>query len=79
VVGTVIASCLDLTPQSAAQTVAAPPFNSVLQESADQRDDIPRRGEGRDTRDREHPHPVVGICFLDALKAPPRCCIVRPP
>ena len=55
-VGMVIASRLDLTPASSAQTIAVPPMNSAPLTGAARRVDVPQHREGADADGRQHPH-----------------------
>ena len=58
-VGMVLASRLDLTPQSSAQTVAAPPMNSAPITRSARRADIPQYRQGAVADGREHPDRVT--------------------
>ena len=55
-VGMVIASRLDLTPASSAQTIAVPPMNSAPVSGALDAADLPQHRQGADADGRQHPH-----------------------
>ena len=55
-VGMVIASRLDLTPASSAQTIAVPPMNSAPVTGALDAPDVPQHRQGGHADGRQHPH-----------------------
>ena len=55
----VIASRLGLSPESSAQTVAAPAMNSTPLTRSRHRDDVPGNRQAREPGSREHPHRVA--------------------